>query len=132
MHSGQLRQVLDWLKFMKTIIAGSRGITKASIVNAAMEGCGWVPTEVVCGCARGVDELGADWAESRGIKVSRFPANWDEYGKRAGHIRNEAMAKYADALVAIWDGESRGTRSMIDLARRYDLKVIVYIWSVQV
>ena len=44
-----------------------------------------------------------------------FPAQWERYGKRAGPIRNAAMAKYADYGVALWDGESRGTAHMIRL-----------------
>ena len=55
----------------------------------------------------------------KNIKVMRFPANWKKYGKKAGPIRNETMAKNAEGLVAIWDGQSRGTTSMINLATRY-------------
>jgi alkanesulfonate monooxygenase SsuD/methylene tetrahydromethanopterin reductase-like flavin-dependent oxidoreductase (luciferase family) len=58
---------------------------------------------------------GLKWAEQLGVKVARFPADWDTYGKRAGYLRNEQMAEYADALFAIWDGESKGTKHMIDI-----------------
>ena len=52
-----------------------------------------------------------------------FPADWDKYGKRAGYLRNVQMAEYADALLAFWDGESRGTKNMIDEALSRGLKV---------
>ena len=39
---------------------------------------------------------------------------------------NKQMADYADALVAIWDGKSRGTKHMIDLARMQSLEVFVF------
>lgn len=55
-------------------------------------------------------------------------ADWDIYGKSAGYIRNAEMAKYADACVVFWDGKSRGTKHMIDLAKKegIGLKVVNY------
>ena len=58
--------------------------------------------------------------------MKRFPAEWDKYGRKAGPLRNEAMARYADALLAYWNGESKGTKSMIELAKASGLKVGVY------
>lgn len=112
---------------MKVIIAGSRGITSQSIVEEAMEEAGFpVVTEVVSGTARGVDRLGEAWAEMRDIPVKRFPADWDRYGKSAGYRRNQDMAKYADALVAVWDGESKGTGHMIDIMRAAGKRVFIF------
>jgi len=84
-------------------------------------------TEVVSGTARGVDQGGELWASVQGRPVKRFPADWDTYGKSAGHRRNAEMAKYADALVAIWDGKSRGTANMISEARKRGLVVFIYL-----
>ncbi len=83
-------------------------------------------TEIVSGTCKGVDQLGEEWAGRKGIPVKRFPADWNQYGRRAGPLRNREMAKYADALIAIWDGESRGTKNMIDEALREKLEVYVY------
>lgn len=83
-------------------------------------------TEVVSGTCKGVDQLGEEWAERKGIPVKKFPADWSKHGRRAGPLRNREMAKYADALIAIWDGKSRGTRSMIDEALREGLEVYVH------
>ena len=82
-------------------------------------------TEVVSGGARGVDQLGERWARDNGCQVKRFLPNWSRDGKAAGHIRNRQMGDYADALVAIWDGKSRGTAGMIEYARGRGLKVFV-------
>lgn len=79
--------------------------------------------EIVCGGATGADELGKKYAYERGYAVQIFPADWKCYGRAAGPIRNEQMAMYADALVAYWNGSSRGTKSMIDLARKHGLKI---------
>lgn len=116
---------------MRVIIAGSRGVTDPAIVDAAMERAaarGIVPSVVVSGTARGADKLGEAWAESRGIPVVRFPADWSRYKNSAGHKRNAEMAANADALVAVWDGESHGTESMIRIAHAKGLNV--YVWLV--
>lgn len=80
---------------------------------------------VVCGKARGADALGERYAKERGYTVHYFPADWNRYGKAAGYIRNEEMAKSADALVAFWDGKSRGTKNMIEIAHQNKLQVRV-------
>lgn len=111
---------------MKTIIAGSRGITDYLTVLKAIEQSGFSVTEVVSGCARGVDRLGERFATEENLPLYKFPADWDKHGKRAGYRRNEQMAENADAVIAVWDGESRGTKHMIDIATNKGLKVFVY------
>lgn len=112
---------------MKTIIAGSRGVTRLDQVVIATRDSGFDITEVVSGGARGVDKLGETWARETSKMMRRFPAEWDRYGKSAGYRRNEVMADYAEALVAIWDGKSRGTKHMIDIAKREGLQVYIHI-----
>ena len=112
---------------MKTIIAGSRSITDFKHVDQAIDLSGFTVTEVVSGAARGVDKLGEEWAEINDVPVKRFPAKWDTYGRAAGHIRNGHMADYAEALIAVWDGESRGTLNMITQAKCRGLHVYVHI-----
>ena len=108
---------------MKVIIAGSRTITDARLVEDAIRLSGFHITEVVCGCADGVDKLGEAWAIYNQIPVARFPADWNTHGKAAGPIRNEQMAKAADALICVWDGVSRGSRNMIRTAIKAVLPV---------
>ena len=81
--------------------------------------------EIVCGCARGADSLGEEYGKSKGYKINYYKPNWDLYGKAAGMFRNRAMALNADGLIAFWDGSSKGTKHMIDMARRHGLKVKV-------
>lgn len=114
---------------MKTIIAGSRdGFTYSDVVRALAD-CGFVKdiTEVVSGGARGVDRFGEEWAKYNEVPVKQFIPDWDGLGKKAGHVRNREMGDYADALVALWDGVSKGTKGMIDYAQKKGLKVHVYI-----
>jgi len=114
---------------MRVIIAGSRGITQPSLVLFAVRKAeikyGITITEVVSGHARGVDRLGERYAAERGIRIRVFEAQWKRFGRSAGHIRNRAMAEYADALIALWDGVSRGTSDMISRATERGLKVYV-------
>jgi len=73
---------------------------------------------VVCGCARGVDTLGARWASEKSLPCMMMRADWGRFGRAAGMYRNADMADYADAAIILWDGESRGTLDMIDKMRR--------------
>lgn len=108
---------------MKVIVAGSRTITGLINVALAIKDSGFQIDEVVCGCARGVDTEAAFIAKMRGIPVKEFPADWNLYGKRAGYIRNSQMADYADALILVWDGKSRGSANMLKQAREKGLKI---------
>ena len=99
---------------MKVIIAGSRQGFVSSDVAEAVLNSKFVISEVVSGTARGVDTFGEQWAQRNGVLVKRFPADWDKHGKGAGYIRNRQMGDYADALIALWDGQSKGTKAMIE------------------
>jgi hypothetical protein len=122
---------------VRTIIAGSRTITSYLHVAEAMATAALFdiqPTVIFSGAAAGVDTLGERWAEQRKILVHRFPARWRNangvYNPRAGFERNETMVLYADALVAVWDGHSGGTRHVIEFATRQKLRVWVHQISV--
>ena len=79
--------------------------------------------QIISGGARGADSLGERFAEEKGYALRLMPADWDRYGKSAGYIRNTEMADVADALIAFWDGKSRGTMHMINIARERGLVV---------
>ncbi len=106
---------------MKTIIAGSREYTNYAAMKSILDRCSWEITEVVSGTCRGPDQLGERWGEKNGVLVTQFPADWNGLGKRAGFVRNEEMAEYGEAAIIFWDGESSGTKSMIDLALSHKL-----------
>ena len=113
---------------MRIIIAGSRSFLNYSFLEQECDRIiGDYPDKItiVSGGAKGADRLGELYAEERGYNINRYPAEWDKYGKSAGYRRNEVMAQNADALFAFWDGESKGTGHMIDLANKHNLKVFV-------
>jgi hypothetical protein len=113
---------------MKVIIAGSRTFKDLDLLTKT---CDYylqnqADVEIVSGTAAGADTLGEMYALTRNYKVTRFPADWNKYGRAAGYIRNEEMAKNADALIAFWDGISKGTEHMINIAKKYNLKIRVH------
>lgn len=114
---------------MKLIIAGSReGFTYDDVVSAITDFSEHLNTvtEIVSGTARGVDRMGEQFANETNIPIKRFPADWETKGKSAGAIRNRQMGDYADALLALWDGKSSGTRHMINYMRSLNKPVYIY------
>jgi len=111
---------------MKTIIAGSREINNYQVLLNTLKDYTLPITEIVSGHANGVDSLGEKYAKSNNIPLIIFPADWNKFGKQAGYLRNVQMADYAEALIAIWDGQSKGTKMMIDIANKKGLKVYIY------
>jgi hypothetical protein len=110
---------------MKTIIAGGRNYVLTVGDAKWLDGLRiTLPiTEVVCGEATGADAGGKKWALARGIPVKCFPADWPQFGKRAGPIRNEQMAEYAEGLIAFPGGQ--GTADMIRRANAKGCMVVL-------
>lgn len=111
---------------MKTIIAGTRTIEDKNVVYFAIEKSQFKITEVVSGKAKGVDSIGEKWAIDNNIPIIEFPAHWTQFGKKAGPLRNQEMVEYADALIAVWNGASSGTKDVINRARKNGLKIFIY------
>jgi predicted Rossmann fold nucleotide-binding protein DprA/Smf involved in DNA uptake len=114
---------------MRVIIAGSRGFNDyETLYTNCEEAIHKDPSEeivIISGGAKGADKLGESYAKSKGYKLEIYPANWDAFGKSAGYKRNEQMAEKADCLIAFWDGTSKGTKHMIDIARRKKLRIFI-------
>jgi len=114
------------MKVMKLIIAGSRTIELEPqflfsildrLTNTSPFFDNFDDLEVVSGGAGGMDRSGEKFVEwyvgtQAYMSLKKFPADWNTHGKAAGPIRNRQMAEYADALVLIWDGESKGSANM--------------------
>ena len=117
----------------KTIIAGGRdfmdyNLLKEKTDKILQEKKVTHKIVIISGCARGADTLGLRYASENAFDVEEYPADWDKYGKKAGYMRNVEMAENADALIAFWDGKSKGTKHMIDIAteRNLPIRVIRY------
>lgn len=117
---------------MRVIIAGSRSFFKWILldkkVGAILKN---IPPEeivIITGGANGADKLGKKYANLMGYRHEEYLADWT-LGPKAGPIRNREMLKEADALIAFWDGESRGTKDMIEIAKKKGLKVRVIMYK---
>lgn len=122
---------------VRVIVAGSRTFDNFSLMEKELmryfkkNGLHRADVEIISGTANGADKLGEHFAEKYGLKLSKFPADWDKHGKSAGYIRNAEMAKYAieddnkGVLFAFWNNVSKGTKNMIDLAKKYKLDITI-------
>lgn len=115
---------------MKLIVAGGRDFANTGLLISSLTELveqGKIPDspELVCGMARGADMLAYSlWANNR-MTIHNFPANWNKHGKSAGYKRNQEMGNFADAAVCFWNGESKGTKHMIDIMEKLGKPVYV-------
>lgn len=107
---------------MKIAVIGSRSLSVNNLDEIIPEEC----TEIVSGGARGVDSSASAFAEERGLILTEFLPDYDQYGKGAPLVRNRQIVEYADAVYAFWDGGSRGTKYTIDYARKLGKPVRIF------
>lgn len=123
------------MKEYKLIVAGGRDFNDFVRLETALlklcTGTGAlanVDVSIVSGMAKGADALAVAFAAKHGVKLYEMPANWNKYGKCAGFERNSEMAAMADGLMAFWDGESRGTKHMIDTMKKANKFTWLYLY----
>ena len=114
----------------RVVVCGSRDFNDYEIAKEFIKEC--LEKEktvneiiILSGGARGADAIGERYAIENGLEIERYPAEWKIYGRGAGPIRNKKMAEACDVAICFWDGQSRGTKSMISCAEK--LKKTVYI-----
>lgn len=114
----------------KVIVAGSRTFQDSELVYSKLDKLLTAKFQthkvvIISGTAQGADRIGECYARDRGLEVLRFPAEWEKHGRSAGYKRNVTMANVADACVVFWDGESKGAKHMVDIAKDKELPVRV-------
>lgn len=122
---------------MKVVIFGPRDFHDYDYLCEVIKKSGFEITEVISGCAAGVDRMGETWAKDNKIPLSKFPADWKnlkaknclikdgkyrKYNAYAGFNRNEEMAHYCDAGICI-DKNTPGTNHMIKTMEFYKKEV---------
>lgn len=109
---------------MRIVIAGSRNYKNFEEAEVFIRACLGelkkdTPFIFLSGGCAGADRIGEMFAAKNGYKIEKFPAEWERFGRAAGPIRNRKMAQTCDLVICFWDGKSRGTKSMISLAKEY-------------
>lgn len=110
---------------MRVIIAGSRSFNDYSRLISAIKDSELHITEIVSGGAKGADKLGEEWADMYHIPIKQFIPDWYNLGKAAGMIRNKEMAEYGDSAIVFWDGQSKGSKNMIEQMQNLGKPVLV-------
>lgn len=119
----------------RVMVTGSRSIDQASETGKRLRLYLWAYTNrspgvvLVSGaCPSGADQVAESWAGDQEVQVERHPADWSQFGKRAGFLRNATMVASLDPtrdlVIAAWDGESRGTMHSVRLARKAGVRVV--------
>lgn len=123
------RLIIDLISKYRVIIARCRDFDDYELLK---EKCDYFLQDekkedvvIISGHASGADTLGERYAQERGFLLETYPADWKAHGRATGPIRNARMASVANALIAFWDGKSRGTKNMIETAKNHNLKVVV-------
>lgn len=111
---------------MKIALIGSRNLIVKDLGRYLPENV----TEIVSGGARGIDTCAREYAKSHGIKLTEFLPEYEKHGRSAPLKRNLQIIDYADLIIAFWDGQSRGTKFVIDNCKKRNKKVTVIISSV--
>ena len=98
---------------MKIAVVGSRNIAVNNIGK-------YIPNcdEIISGGAVGIDTCAAKYAQENGIKLTVIVPQYERYGRAAPIVRNKEIVDYADKIIAFWDGNSRGTLSVIKYAEK--------------
>ena len=120
---------------MKIVVAGCRTYENYEEAKLFLDECLKEYKEkttliFLSGGCKGADRLGERYANEMNYEIVKYPALWQKYGKGAGVIRNQEMAKDCDLVIVFWDGKSRGTASMIALAEKHNKPVMIKrIWE---
>ncbi len=110
---------------MKVAVIGSRNLQVNDLEKYLPENI----TEIVSGGARGIDSCARRYALENNIKLTEFLPEYDKYGRKAPLCRNITIIEHADIVLAFWDGQSNGTRFVIDKCREKGVPVKIYIYK---
>lgn len=114
----------------RIVIAGSRNYNNYQEAEVFIKEClqTFNPLSeiiILSGGCSGADQIGERFAKENGYAIEQHLAKWAEYGKAAGPIRNREMAEICDAVICFWDSKSKGTASMISLAKKHNKPVFL-------
>lgn len=108
---------------MKIAVVGSRNL----VVNDLGKYLPNNVTEIVSGGAKGIDTCAREYAIAKGLKLTEFLPEYSRYGRGAPLKRNLQIINYADCVLAFWNGQSRGTKFVIEHCKAQGKPVRIYL-----
>ena len=108
---------------MKIAVIGSRNLVVQNLEK-------YLPgqtTEIVSGGAKGVDTCAREYAKAKGLKLTEFLPEYKKYGRKAPLKRNLQIINYADEVLAFWDGQSRGTKFVIEHCKAQNKPIRIFL-----
>lgn len=111
----------------KIAIIGSRDFDDYELLKIKLKP--FSPTQIISGGAKGADALAERYAIDKDIELIIYKADWKKYGRGAGIVRNRQIVEHCDEVLAFWDGQSRGTKSSIDYAKKLNKPVVIEIFK---
>lgn len=114
---------------MRLLVCGGRGYSDWYRMEQVLDSILEPIDALISGGAPGADRLAEDWAKRHGIPIERYDADWDQFDKAAGPMRNTQMLREGkpDWTIAFPTlGErNAGTRDMVAKSRRAGVKTYV-------
>jgi predicted Rossmann fold nucleotide-binding protein DprA/Smf involved in DNA uptake len=109
---------------MKAAVIGSRTFDSYQFMEQILRF--YDITLIISGGAKGADACAKQYAHSNGISYREYLPDWDQYGKRAGFLRNRQIVNDAEIVIAFWDSVSKGTKNSVDIANDMGKEVYIY------
>lgn len=113
---------------IKVSVTGSRSITDENIVFKILTSINdrYSIELTIHGGAIGVDSIAEKFCNKNNISTKIIIPEWEKLGKKAGMVRNTLIINEADLVVAIYDGNSKGTKNAIDMAIRNKKNIMTF------
>ena len=108
---------------MRVAVIGSRGLTVKDLGKYLPEQV----TEIISGGARGIDRCARAYARKQGIKLTEYFPEYERFGRSAPLKRNITIMESADLVLAFWDGESHGTKFVIDNCNKRKIPIRIFV-----
>ena len=110
---------------MRILVCGGRDYRNKTILYSVLEDINSQHhiEAIIEGDAQGADRIAGWWAQKNGVKNEKYVAEWNKYGKSAGHIRNKRMIDEGKPTLVIAFPGGAGTKNMIEQAEKAGIEV---------
>jgi len=104
------------MKNKRIAVVGSRNFTNYEQMKRILKP--YLPFILITGGASGADSLAEQFAVEYDLEVLIHYPEWNKYGRKAAYVRNSFIIRDCEFLIAFWNGHSKGTKMVIELAKK--------------